>query len=121
MEGIVVAIGAFFARAEVVPTVGEADSVVVGKVQEKTQFGGSTREEFVSGIVALYIGEWKERYENLYVLDGTQWSISIEYEDGTEPFEIYGSNAYPYNFEDLIDFLGIDNSDTDEMGDDHDE
>ena len=26
----------------------------------------------------------------------------------------------PYNFADLIDFLGIDNSDTDEMGDDYD-
>lgn len=79
-----------------------------------------TREEFVRGIAALHIGEWKERYENLYVLDGTQWSISIEYEDGKEPFEIYGSNAYPYNFEELIEFLGIDNSDsdTDEMSDD---
>ena len=79
-----------------------------------------TREEFVRGIAALHIGEWKKRYENLCVLDGTQWSISIEYEDGKEPFEIYGSNAYPYNFADLIDFLGIDNSDTDEMGDDYD-
>ena len=79
-----------------------------------------SREEFVRGIAALHIGEWKERYENLYVLDGTQWSISIEYEDGKEPFEIYGRNAYPYNFEELIEFLGIDNldTDTDEMGDD---
>ena len=77
-----------------------------------------TREEFVRGIAALDIGEWKERYENLYVLDGTQWSISIEYENGKESFEIYGSNAYPYNFEELIEFLGIDNSDTDEIGGD---
>ena len=74
-----------------------------------------SREEFIRGIADLHIGEWKERYENLYVLDGTQWSISIEYEDGKEPFEIYGSNAYPYNFEELIEFLGIDNSDIDEM------
>ena len=74
-----------------------------------------TREEFVRGIEALHIGEWKEKYENLCVLDGTQWSISIEYEDGKEQFEIYGSNAYPYNFEELIEFLGIDNSDIDEM------
>lgn len=74
-----------------------------------------TREEFIRGIAALHIGEWKERYENLYVLDGTQWNIFVEYEDGKEPFEIYGSNAYPYNFEELIEFLGIDNSDIDEM------
>jgi len=80
-----------------------------------------TRGEFVRGIAALHIGEWKERYENLYVLDGTQWSISIEYEDGKVPFEIYGSNAYPYNFEELIVFLGIDNSNTDEMEDDYDD
>ena len=72
-----------------------------------------TREEFVRGIAALHIGEWKERYENLYVLDGTQWSISIEYENGKEPLKICGSNAYPYNFEELIECLRIDNLDLD--------
>ena len=77
-----------------------------------------TREEFIRGIADLHIGEWDKRYENLCVLDGTQWSISIEYEDGKEPFEINGSNAYPYNFDELIEFLGIDNSDTDEISDD---
>ena len=77
-----------------------------------------SREEFVRGIAALHIGEWKERYENLYVLDGTQWSISIEYEDDTEPFEIYGSNACPYNFWELWEFLGIGTSDVDEIRDD---
>ncbi len=77
-----------------------------------------SREEFIRGIAALHIGEWKERYENLYVLDGTQWSICIEYEDEKEPVEIYGNNAYPYNFEELIEFLGIENSDADEIGDD---
>ena len=74
-----------------------------------------TREVFIRGFAALHIGEWKQRYDNPYVLDGTQWSICIEYDDGKEPFEIYGSNAYPYNFEELIEFLGIDNSDIDEM------
>jgi hypothetical protein len=77
-----------------------------------------SREEFIRGIAALHIGDWKERDENLYVLDGTQWSICIEYEDEKEPVEIYGNNAYPYNFEELIEFLGIENSDADEIGDD---
>lgn len=74
-----------------------------------------TKEEFLRGIEGLHIGEWKQSYDNPYVLDGTQWSICIEYKDGKEPFEIYGSNAYPYNFEELMEFLGIDNSDIDEM------
>ncbi len=55
------------------------------------------------------------------MLDGTQWSISIEYEDGKEPFEIYGSNAYPYNFEELMEFLGIGTVAVDEIGEDSDE
>ena len=80
-----------------------------------------TREEFIRGIADLHIGEWKERYENLCVLDGTQWSISIEYEDGKEPFEIYGSNAYPYNFEELMEFLGIGTVAVNEIGEDSDE
>ena len=75
-----------------------------------------TREEFIRGIADLHIGEWKKRYENLCVLDGTQWSISIEYEDGKEPFEIYG--ACPYNFGELWEFLGIGTSDVDEIRDD---
>ena len=76
-----------------------------------------TREEFLQGIADLHIGEWKERYDNPCVLDGTQWNIRIEYKDGRKPVHIYGSNAYPYNFDDLLWFLGLDNAD----GEDEDE
>ena len=67
-----------------------------------------TREEFVRGLAELHIGEWKKNYVNPLVLDGTQWNLDIEYEDGRKPFHIYGSNAYPYNFDELLEFLGID-------------
>ena len=36
-----------------------------------------------------------------------------------KPVHIYGSNAFPYNFDDLLEFLGVDNQD--ELDDDGDE
>ncbi len=66
-----------------------------------------TREEFIEGIAALHIGEWKKSYVDPLVLDGTQWSIDIEYEDNRKPVHIDGSNAFPYNFDDLLEFLEI--------------
>lgn len=64
-----------------------------------------TRDEFLQGIADLHIGEWEEKYINPEINDGTQWNIRIEYTDGREPVQIYGSNAFPYNFDDLTDFL----------------
>lgn len=78
-----------------------------------------TKDEFVSGITGLHIGEWKKKYVNPLVLDGTQWGVDIEYADGRKPVHIYGSNAFPYNFDNLLEFLGIDEEDdTDEQDQD---
>ena len=66
-----------------------------------------TTEEFIQGLSNLHIGEWKREYMNPLVLDGTQWSIGIEYEGGRRPFHIDGSNAYPYNFKKLTELFGI--------------
>ena len=41
------------------------------------------------------------------VMDGTQWELEIHFDGNRKPVRIYGSNAYPYNFQDLTDFLGI--------------
>ena len=66
-----------------------------------------TREEFISRLRDLLIGEWKKSYYNPCVCDGTQWELEIQYEDGRKPIRIYGSNAYPYNFDDLTELLGV--------------
>ena len=78
-----------------------------------------TKEEFLEGLAELHIGEWKKNYVNPSILDGTQWSIDIEYEGDRKPVHIYGSNAFPYNFDDLLEFLGVDNQD--DIDDDGDE
>ena len=38
--------------------------------------------------------EWKKNYENLNVLDGTQWEFTVTYEDKKKR-NYGGSNAYP--------------------------
>jgi len=58
------------------------------------------------GLYDLHIGEWKRCYHNPCVLDGTQWSLEIFYNNGRAKFECRGSNAYPYNFNRLYEVFG---------------
>ena len=77
------------------------------------------KDYFLEGLAELHIGEWKKNYVDPLVLDGTQWSIDIEYEGDRKPVHIYGSNKFPYNFYDLLEFLGADNED--DIDEDEDE
>lgn len=67
----------------------------------------SRKEVFLSDLRALHIGEWRKHYHDPYVLDGTEWSLEIYYNNGHKPLEISGSNAYPYNFKQLLTLLGL--------------
>lgn len=46
--------------------------------------------------VLNYIGlsDWKDKYDNEYVIDGTQWELEIDFNNGHSK-KIYGSNSYP--------------------------
>ena len=70
-----------------------------------------TKEEFIKGIAELHIGEWKKSYVDPMILDGTQWSIDIVFESGHKPVHIGGSNAFPYNFDELLEFLRVNEED----------
>lgn len=63
------------------------------------------KSAFISELEKLYIGEWKSHYPS-QIIDGEQWEVSFKYGDGTSR-KFVGSNAYPYNFYDLIDLLSI--------------
>ncbi len=75
-----------------------------------------TREEFIEGIADLHLGEWKRKYIGPGVQDGTQWVLDIAYDDGRRPVRFEGSNAFPYNFDALLAFLGIDDPENGEGG-----
>lgn len=71
-----------------------------------------SKDDFLDGLRELYIGEWRPNYRTerfgYVVLDGTQWSLQIEYSNGVKPISYYGSNSYPYNFDKLKALFGID-------------
>lgn len=73
------------------------------------------KESFVSELQKLHIGEWKRNYY-MYALDGEQWKIEFVFHDGTKR-TFKGSNAYPYNFDNLMDLIGISREDTDDEED----
>ena len=84
-----------------------------------------TKEEFIEGLIDLHIGEWRRNYNlkrfGYVVMDGTQWEIEIEFNNGKKPVRIYGDNAYPYNFDRFQELLGIDPYDTEDDEDDDDD
>lgn len=74
-------------------------------VQKTIDFPFS-KEEYISQFKALYIGEWDSNYYR-FVLDGTQWHLGIYFSNFHDDIEIYGSNAYPYNFNKLCELMEI--------------
>ena len=116
MSQLVFTIGGFFCGHET-RTFTVSDGQVLVDVEktmismDKEEYGPYRKEEFISGIKALHIGEWKRTYNDLLVMDGTQWELDIYYNNGRRPTKISGSNAYPYNFDDLKEFLEVEMED----------
>lgn len=49
--------------------------------------------------------EWNRRYEDLSVLDGTQWYVKVCIEDSDLIFESSGSNCYPEQWAEFCAFI----------------
>ena len=56
-------------------------------------------EQFLEKIKKIGVWKWKRRYTEPHVLDGTSWSVSIEYK--RKRFKSSGSNAYPEGFDEF--------------------
>lgn len=93
----------------------DVEHTIILKLSNLPVYYPFTKAEFIEG--DLHIGEWKKDYMDPNVLDGTQWDLEIQYINDRKPVRISGSNAYPYNFNNLLEFLEI-NGDDNEEGDD---
>ena len=116
MSKLVFTIGGFFCGHETRTFTISDDQVLVDVEKtmismDKEEYGTYRKEDFISGIKALHIGEWKRTYIDPLVMDGTQWELDIYYNNGRKAVKISGSNAYPYNFEDLKEFLEVETED----------
>ena len=80
------------------------------------------KEDLFEGLRDLHIGEWHKYYDpnrfGYMVCDGTQWHLYIYYSNGIKPVKIEGSNAYPYNFNKLMEVLEIESWEDEEEADD---
>lgn len=77
-----------------------------------------TKDTFIAALKDLHIGEWRRRYSTkrfgYMVLDGTQWELEFEYNNGHKPVRFDGDNSYPYNFDKFQMLFGIDVTEEDE-------
>ena len=59
----------------------------------------------------LHIGGWRKNYNThrfgYMVCDGTQWHLGIYFSNNHKPVKIYGDNAYPYNFDRVLELFEI--------------
>lgn len=60
---------------------------------------------FLKKLYDLHIGEWKREYRSL-CCDGETWQLTFYYKDDTKR-EYFGHLAYPYNYDKLLDLLGV--------------
>lgn len=70
------------------------------------------KNEFLDELAEIRIGEWRKRYSpernNICIMDGTEWDLTIEYSNGRKSLQFGGDNAYPYDFRSMLYLLGVD-------------
>ena len=53
---------------------------------------------------------WPDRF-GVEIVDGTQWHLKVEFSNGYSAWESFGSNSYPYTFDDFQELFGLQFSD----------
>lgn len=121
-------IGGFFGpNTDVFVDIDQAVHIYINEIESpltlpSENYGDYAKEDFFDSLKELHMGEWNKHYDltkyDMFVLDGTQWDITIEYNNGRKPFKSSGDNAYPYNFNRLLELLGLDEELYNESDDD---
>lgn len=123
IQSIVIEYGGYFGGTEKRTITFEGEKILVEKeytlrilspeeLQQNPaeEFHDMEKAVFLEEFADLHLGEWEKEYEDLSVLDGTQWSVVIKFSSG-KAFKSYGSNRFPYNFSGFLDLVRISESD----------
>lgn len=54
------------------------------------------KRELIDSLNEIRVPEWKRKYENNDVCDGTQWELEVRYNNRKTSKIVIGSNEYPY-------------------------
>ena len=73
-------------------------------VDKKKSPAVEVSEAWLAEFDALNIFDWQENY-SADIIDGVQWELTIK--DGKKIYHGGGSNAYPENFEQFLDWLDV--------------
>lgn len=86
-------------------------SLDIEPADNSTEMVTLTKDKLLSEIEGLHIGEWRRNYNTrrfgIMIMDGIQWGLEIQFSNGHKPVEISGDNAYPYNFDQLLELFNI--------------
>lgn len=74
-------------------------------VDKKTSTAAQVPENWIGELDALNIFDWDKDYLDVDILDGTQWELIFK--DGRKIYRGHGSNAYPENFMQFLDWLDV--------------
>ncbi|MDR0197785.1 MAG: ADP-ribosylglycohydrolase family protein [Oscillospiraceae bacterium] len=79
-------------------------------------FSQREAEELRERFSNIHTEHWNTHYSDpeVCVLDGTDWALTVRYSDG-RALEYRGSNYYPDNFNELLNFFGIEQDEKDEI------
>jgi hypothetical protein len=105
--------GGFFSTNEktIIDLSGDEIKVMSGSFSEVYEkITETTKEELLYQLGELHIGEWRSHYSTkrfgIEVCDGIQWALKFEYKNGQKK-TFGGDNAFPYNFDELLEVLSL--------------
>ena len=87
----------------------------IGPKDDKTlvvsEMTDADRETFLNALKDFHIGEWRKNYNaynyGVWILDGDFWDLKISFSNSPTQVTFHGSNAYPYNFDQLLELFEI--------------
>ena len=71
-----------------------------------------TKDQLLAYLRKMHLEEWRKEYRperyGIIVLDGTEWSLKLEFDGEIKPVEYYGHEVYPWSFEAICELFGED-------------
>ena len=76
----------------------------------RKKVGEIEREQLIAELKSIHMGDWDSAYNQLGILDGEDWSVTLRFSGGSEEC-FHGSNGYPFSFTQFCDIMGYEDFD----------